>query len=230
MSKKILMGLAPLLAVTAFAVMPAMASAANEAYGTCEPGAPETHPPCPEGEKTFTAFANGTPVKVLSEKTFGGGNFILKGAAGGVIECQDLKDSGTDENVLGVGNSKETLLFLRCSTKVSTLTCRVNTVGAGAGVIHTEVTNKVLAGGLTVEIKLPVAGVAIVFSGPPPTGCPAAGTALGTVTGSITGTQARGSNDLVFNKTKGLLFKGEESELTGNDETYTEAGKPVVID
>jgi hypothetical protein len=230
MTRKLILMVAPVLMLAAFSVMPTMASAANEAYGVCELGGTHTAE-CPAGEKKFTAFANGTPVKVLSEKTFKGGNFILKDEkTKAIIECEDLKDSGTFENLAGVGNSKETLLFIRCTTAVGELKCPVNTAGAGSGVIHAEVTNKVLAGGLTVEIKVPAAGIVLVFSGPPPTGCPASGTAAGTVTGSTTGTQARGSNDLVFAASKGLKFNGEESELTGNDETYTETGKPVVID
>jgi hypothetical protein len=229
MIKKLMLGLAPLLVVAAFAVMPAMASAAHEAYGTCELGGVEEHPPCPEGEKKFTAFVNGTSVKVLTEKTFEGGPFILKDEkTKAVIECEDLKDSGTVENKEGIGNSKETLLFTRCFTLVETKKCRVNTAGAGRGVIVANVTNKVLAGGLTVEVKV-TGSIVIVFSGPPPVGCPASGTAVGTVTGSVTGTQARGANDLVFAAAKGLKLGTDETELTGNDETYTETGKPVVI-
>lgn len=225
MIKKLMIGLAPLLGVAAFAVMPALAQAETKAYGTCvnTTEALEEHPPCPVGEKTFTAFGNGTPVKVLTEKTYNGGNFILK-APSGTIECEDLKDSGTVENVAGVGNSKETLIFTHCSAGG----CRVQTAGAGAGVIRTEVTDKVLTE-TTVEIKVPAAGIVIVFSGSPG-GCPEPGKEVGKVTGSVIGSQAKGSNDLVFAAAKGLKFKGEESELTGNDETYTEAtGKPVVI-
>jgi hypothetical protein len=229
MTRKLLLMVAPVLVLAAFSVMPAMASAANEHYGTCETGGTEEHPPCPAGEKKFTAFKESEKVKVLSEKTFGGGNFILKDEkTKAVIECEDLKDSGTVENVGGIGKSTETLLFVRCTTAVSTLKCPVNTAGAGSGVIVAHVTNEVLAGGLTVKITL-TNNVVIVTSGPPPAGCPA-GTAVGTVKGSVTGTQARGSNDLVFKEAKGLKFNEEESELTGNDETYTETGKPVVID
>ena len=224
MIKKLMLGLAPVLVVAAFAVMPAMASATT-AYGTCvnTTEALEEHPPCPVGEKTFTAFVNGTSHKVLTEKTFEGGPFILK-APTGTIECKDLKDSGTVENVLGVGNSKETLIFNHCSLVANG--CRVQTAGAGAGVIVGNVTDKVKT---ETEVTVTVTGsIVIVFSGSP-AGCPAPGTAVGTVTGSVVGKQEKGANDLVFNKTAGLLFNGEASELTGNDETYTETGKPVVI-
>jgi len=227
--KKLMLGLVPLFAVAAFAVMPAMASAATTAYGTCEPtsAATETHPPCPEGEKNFVAFPNGTSVKVVSEKTLGGKNFILEVVkTKAKIECEDLKDVGTFENIAGVGNSKETLIFTHCFTLFETKKCRVNTTKAGAGLIVGTVTDKVLTE-TTVQITV-TGGFAIKFSGSP-TGCPPTGTAIGTVKGKTTGTQATGSNDLVFSAATGLELEAEPATLTGNDETYTEEGEPVVI-
>jgi hypothetical protein len=225
--KKILMGLAPLLVVAAFAVMPAMASAANEHYGVCEVGG--THSAeCPEGEKAFVAFPELTPFFIKTEKTFNSGPFILKAAGGGVIECEGLINQGEVENVAGIGISYERLVFHHCFTIFETKKCKVNTAGSGVGVIVGLVTDEVIAGGLGVKITV-VRGFAIRFSGVP-AGCPAAGTAVGTVTGSATGTQARGSNDLVFSKTKGFKLGAEETEITGNVETYTDGGRPVVID
>jgi hypothetical protein len=225
MTKKILIGLAPLLAVAAFAVMPAMASATT-AYGTCEVGQPETSPPCPEGEKNFTAFT--TTVKVLDQKALGNGNFILKDEkTGAVIECEGLISNGTDKNTAGVGESAETLSFHHCFTIVEGKRCKMSTVGDGAGSIVGTVTDKVITE-TTVTVTV-TGGFALVFSGPPPTGCPKTGTVIGTVTGSATGTQAKGSNVLEFSKTKGFKLGTDGTEFTGSVETYTEAGRPVVI-
>lgn len=226
MSKKILMGLAPLLAVAAFAVMPAMASANTTAYGTCETGEPQTSPPCPEGEKNFKAFAAAT--KVVDQKALGNGNFILKSAAG-VIECEGLISTGTDKNTAGVGESAETLSFHHCFTIFEGKKCRVSTAGDGASSIVGTVTDKVLAGGLAVEVKV-TGGFKIIFSGAPPAGCPPTGTEIGTVTGSSTGTQAEGSNVLEFVNATGLKLGAAAAEFTGSVETYTEGtDKPVVI-
>jgi hypothetical protein len=226
MSKKHLIGVAPMLAVAVFALMPTMASAAT-IYGTCVPGEPRAAE-CPEGEKAFVAFPELTPVNIKTEKTFNSGNFILKAAGGGVIECEGLINQGEVENVAGIGISYERLVFHHCFTIFETKKCKVNTAGSGVGVIVGLVTDEVIAGGLGVKITV-VRGFAIRFSGVP-AGCPAAGTAVGTVTGSATGTQARGSNDLVFSKTKGFKLGAEETEITGNVETYTDGGRPVVID
>jgi len=231
MIRKLLLMLTPVLVLAAFSVMPAFAQAETKAYGTCSPGEPQELLHCPEGEKTFTAFANETPVKVLGKKAIGSGNFILTDTVNGAkVECEGLINSGKVENkgTPAVGNSTETLVFHHCSTKVETLKCRVNTAGAGAGVIVGIVTTKVIT---ETTVKATVtSGFAIVFSGPPHAGCPAAGTVVGTVTGSATGTQAAGSNELVFTAATGLKLASEAATITGSDETYTrEEGKPVVI-
>jgi hypothetical protein len=226
MTKKILIGLAPLLAVAAFAVMPAFAQAQTRAYGTCETGEPQEFPPCPEGEKKFTAFT--TTVKVRDEKAIGSGNFILTDTVTGAkVECETFKSFGTDKNVGGVGMSEDTLIFDHCFL-AGTTKCKVNTAGAGAGVIVGVVTDEVLAGGVTVKIKIK-SGFTLVFSGVP-AGCPASGTVIGTVTGTATGAQAAGSNVLVFTAAPGLLLGKDASTITGSSETYTEGtDKPVVI-
>jgi hypothetical protein len=228
MTKKILIGLAPLLAVAAFAVMPAFAQAQTRAYGTCETGEPQEFPPCPEGEKKFTAFT--TTVKVRDEKAIGSGNFILTDTVTGAkVECETFKSFGTDKNVGGVGMSEDTLIFDHCFTLFEGKKCKVNTAGAGAGVIAGVVTDEVLAGGVTVKIKIK-SGFKLVFSGPPPVGCLPTGTVIGTVTGTATGAQAAGGNVLVFAAAPGLLLGTDASTITGSSETYTEGtDKPVVI-
>jgi hypothetical protein len=214
MTRKILLSIAPVLALAIFAVIPAFAQAATTEYGTITAG-------------KFTPFT--TPTKVTSKKS-GTGKFILKAASGAVIECDSFSDTGTFENKAGVGTSKDTLTFDHCVAVLSpTLSCPVQTAGSGSGNIIGAVTDKVLTE-TTVQITVTPPGIKIVFTGPPPTGCPAAGTVVGTVTGSTTGTQAVGSNILVFNKAKGLKLETEETELTGSNETFTEVGgKPVVI-
>ena len=230
MIKKLLLSIAPVLVLASFAVMPAFAQAQTTAYGTCETGEPQEFPPCPEGEKKFKAFTT-TPVKVVDQKAIGNGNFILTDkVTGGKIECEGLISTGTDKNTAGVGESAETLSFHHCFTIFEGKRCRVSTVGAGGSSIVGTVTDKVLAGGLTVQITV-TGGFALVFSGPPPTGCLPFGTKIGTVTGKATGAQAAGSNVLEFTKTKGLkLNLTDETEFTGSVETYTEGtDKPVVI-
>jgi hypothetical protein len=227
MIKKLMLGLVPLLAVVAFAVMPAMASANTREYGTCEIGTPQGAE-CPSGEKKFTAFT--TTVKVLNEKAFGSGNFILTNIkTKTTIECETLISSGSMKNVGGVGMSTETLIFNHCFTLVGALKCRVSSVGAGAGVIVTTVTDEVVVGGEKVKVTLPAGGIALVFSGPPPVGCPPAGTVIGNVKGNATGSQAVASGELIFTAAPGLELNGEPSTITGSVETYTESGKLVVI-
>jgi hypothetical protein len=227
MIRKLLLMLTPMLAVAAFAVVPVFAQAETKTYGTCSLGAPQEPLHCPEGEKTFTAFANETPVKILGQKALGSGNFILTMAAGAKIECESLIDFGEDENIGGVGNSKATLSFHHCFTIFEGLKCKINTTGAGAGVVVGVVTAKVITE-TTVKVTV-TSGFALRISGPPPAGCPAAGTTIGTITGSATGTQAKGSNALVFAAATGLKLNGEASTITGSNETFTEAGEPVVI-
>src|SRR5271170_1906858 len=78
MHKKFLFtSLTAVLAVAAFAVMPAMASAATREYGTCAKAAPETKPPCGAKYK-FTPFAEGTAIPVLTKNVTGTGEFIFQ--------------------------------------------------------------------------------------------------------------------------------------------------------
>jgi hypothetical protein len=227
MSKKLLLSLAPLFAVVAFAVTPAVAQA-QLTYGNCVViGLPHSgNCPNPATER-FKAFATGTAVKVVSRKVPGSVDYTLTSALG-TITCKSLKDKGTVTNVLigGVltGTSELTLEFDECTFGG----CPVQTAGSGSGNIVGVVTDQVLTA-TTVSVKLAAAGIVIVFSGPPPTGCPAAGTALGTVTGSATGTQTAKTNVLKFNKTPGFKFNGEPATITGEDELETEGGLPVYI-
>jgi len=232
MIRKLLLMLTPVLVLAAFSVMPAFAQAETKAYGTCAFGAPQELLHCPEGEKKFTAFANGTPVEVLTEKAFGSGDFVFSGERGGKFECTDLLNSGTVENVAGVGHSKETLTFHNCFMVVEAQKCKLNSPGAGRGVIAPPVTEEVTA---EHTVKVSVSGVDIVLSGAPPSYCTPAGYSVGSLVGGrvVSGTQAAGSNVLVFSNAKGLeaggLYFGGAGTISLSLETYTEEGKPVVI-
>ncbi len=193
MSKTILMSVAPLLAVAAFAIAPAAASAVTT-YGTCASGTHSAN--CPAGEK-YTAFTAVT--KVRDKKAAGSGNFILTTAAG-TIECTAVFSAGTDENVGTVGHSKDTLIFEGCTTKFETATCKVAT--GGSKVITGEVTDEVTSE-TTVKITV-TGGFEINFQGNE-AGCPPENTEVGTVTGTATGTQAKATNVLVFAAATGLI-------------------------
>lgn len=208
MSKKILMSLAPLLVVSAFAVMPAMASA-RLSYGT-------------ETGGVFTPFASST--KVVTKGT----TAYKLTASGETIECKTLADHGTvkNEGTPSVGHSEETLEFGECMVTTGTFKgCKV--ASAGFADINGTITD-VVTSEQTVEITV-TGGFVITFTGSP-AGCPAAGTELGTVTGHATGVQLRKTNKLEFSESTGLKFLGEEAFITGTDESNTEVGaKPVVI-
>jgi hypothetical protein len=202
--KKLMLGLVPLLAVAAFAAMPAMAAASTTEYGT-----------------------GTTPFTKATEVTSKGTTFKLI-ASGEEIECKALSDTGTDENVSGVGKStKETLTFSEC---------KINTGALKGCEVASTATTKTIVGAITnevksateVEIKVTAPGFAIVTTGSP-AGCPK-GTSVGTVEGHATGKQAAGSNVLVFSAATGLTLSGEAATITGEDATVTKTGsKPVVI-
>jgi hypothetical protein len=224
--RKLILGLVPLLAVVAFAAMPAMASANTREYGTCETTtkALQEHPPCGENERHFKAFGAGEKIKVISEKAAGTGKFILE-ASGEVIECESLNDEGTVENVGGIGKSHFTsLLFDKCKVATGALKgCLLNN-------IEGSVEDEVLAGGEEVAI-FNLKGF-VVETSSKPAGCP--DESLGAVTltegKQLIGKEAPGSNHLVFSKAPNLKFLGEEAFLTGTDATTRASnGKPVYI-
>ncbi len=227
MSKKILIGFAPLLAVAAFAVMPAMASATT-AYGICKTGVPHTSN-CPAGQG-FVAFANGKAEKVLSklapEETF----VLVDEVTGGTITCTTFSDAGTVTNEGGVGHSSLTLKFDDCTITAfppepAVVGCSVKTPGAASDVIEGTVTDEVTS---ETTVKVTVTGGFKLETDGTPVGCPS-GVQLGTVKGHATGTVAVGSNDLVFNKATGLELGTDAANITGSDETVTEVGANRVL-
>jgi hypothetical protein len=221
MSKKLLLSLAPLLAVAVFA-MTSAAAQAQTTYGTCAVGAPHQSN-CPSATtEHFTPFATGVKVKVLTKKVPGSGDFKLTSAAL-TIDCTSLKDHGfvVNEGSFLVGHSEETLEFDGCTVGG----CNVETEPAGPGNITGVVTDEVLTA-TTVRVTI-ASGFEIGFSGTP-TGCPAK-TVIGDFTGSATGTQNVKTNILKFAATKGFKLEGAEMAITGEDEAETEAGLKVYI-
>jgi len=179
--KKLMLGLAPLLAVAAFAIAPAAASARTD-YGTCGVVGVAS-PQCP-GTEHFTAF--GAATKVIDKKATGSGNFVLEEIiAKTKITCKTLSSIGTDENIGGVGKSTDTLFFDGC--ELSAPACRVNSDGADEGDIIVEVTNEVV-GAEEVKVTL-TTGVPLEIPGTQ-AGC-VPRTELGEVTGAVTGTQKK---------------------------------------
>lgn len=215
MSKKLLMSVAPLLAVAAFAVMPALASA--QTYGTCSTGTTSSN--CPSGQK-FTAFTEFIHEEVRDKKV-GTSPFVLENeteTAG--IECKSFKSIGYVWNVAGTGMSEESLNFDECKpTKGLAEMCEaVNAKN-----------NHEIQGSITNEVT-GAAAVKITISEGFNVKCLDKGVEveLGNVTGTATGTQAAKSAVLKFAKAKGLEFALEKDTITGEAETETIVGAKKV--
>jgi hypothetical protein len=220
MAKKLLLSLAPILAVAAFAIAPAAASAVTT-YGTC--AGVGTAANCPGGNEIFTPFAAAT--KVVDKKTTGSGAFVLEvPSTGGKITCTTESSIGTDENVGGVGKSTDILFFDNC--ELNSPACLVNSTGADLGDIVVEVTDKVETAE-TVKITLPE-GVPIEIPGTQKkTGCETQ-TSLGEVTGAATGNQKIKTNILEFTAAPGLALNSVAATITGSTETVTKTGSKKV--
>ena len=208
MSKKILMGLAPLLAVAAFA-MTSAAAQAQTTYGICEAGPPHTAN-CPGTEK-FKAFPEFVHEEVRDVKV--SGSFVLENEAENAgIECKSFKSIGYVWNVAGVGMSEESLNFDECTPIKGLATLCTGGVNVKnnheiQGSITNEVTGEekvtiTVSEGFNVKCKTATEEVE-----------------LGNVTGSATGTQTKATTHLKFAKAKGLKFHGENAQITGEAET-----------
>jgi hypothetical protein len=216
MSKKLLLSLAPLLAVAAFAIAPAAASAATT-YGTCAPGVHSAN--CPVGDK-FTAFPAGEKVNVVSFKAPGTGNFILENVTKTAdIDCSSLVKQGHVENVGGIGKSLLKVAFDECKGSGELAACTINSpteaiVGSVSDEVKTATTVEItIVTGFNVKCRVGAEEIE-----------------LGNVTGKVTGTQANATNILTFSKAGGLTFLGAGLTITGSDILYTEVGlKPVYI-
>jgi hypothetical protein len=216
--KKLMLGLAPLLLVAAFAAMPAMAQAETKEYGTCEKGTPETKPPCAAGEK-FVPFGE-KRVKVMS-KNKAGSVFVLENEAKTAdIECSKLQDAGFAWNIKKVGHDHEILVFEECkgsgALKEVCTAANINT-STGAGIIEGVITSENIS---ETETKITIESGFEIVCGT---------TSFGKVTGSATGKVEKSTNVLKFSKATGLEFNKEKSTITGEDELETQTGGKIFI-
>ncbi len=215
MSKKFLFtSLTAVLAVVAFAVVPAMASAATREYGTCASKVlPETKPPCAAKYK-FTAFKEGEAIPVLNKNVALTGKFILQNEAepANGIECEKLSGQGILINLGGVGHSESTLIFEKCKGTGALAFCNAGKIN-GSEKIEGIVSDEVNAAG---EDEVTVQGgfnIACEIS-------PGSFLDLGGVTGGVTGQEVPGKGyETNFNKAKGEIFAGEPSTQTGTSES-----------
>ncbi len=186
--KKILIGLAPVLATAAFAVSPALAQAAGPHWYSSEPGG--TPVLIPAGEAVaITSHSSSLTLTVTSGPD-----------AGAAITCEE-NNEGTVENPTGGGNGVDSITSLtfsgctnnvaECPTSAATAVTPVSTSLNAAG----EDTINGIKGTVT------IGGAE---------GCP------GTLPyeGSVTG--ATGSSTLTFTKAAGLVLAGAfTTELNG---------------
>jgi hypothetical protein len=215
--KKLLLGVAPLLAVIAFAAMPALAQAETKAYGICE--AEKGHAkegPCAVEEK-FKAFTEFKHEEVRNKKV--STLFVLESASKAGIECKSYKSIGYNWNVGGVGMSEESLNYDECVPN-ATLKLKCEAVNAK--------NNHEIQGSVTNEVTKETT-VKVTISEGFNVKCLEKGTEveLGNVTGAVTGTQTGAV--LKFAKATGLTFAGEASTITGESETETIEGKKKVF-
>ncbi|MGO9322464.1 MAG: hypothetical protein ACLQBY_16930 [Solirubrobacteraceae bacterium] len=213
MTKKLMSSVVPLIAVAAFAVMPAMAQAETKSYGTCATGTPETKPPCPTGQK-FTAFTENEHIAVYGKKV--STTFVLENEAKTAdITCTTLQAGGLFWNVTGdIGKSHVILNFDGCTGTGLLAGCSIN-----------PLTNHEIEGVVTDEVLTETTVKVTIESG---FNVKCGTTELGNVTGSVTGTQS--GSVLKFKEAKGLTFAGEPSTITGEVEFITsETGKKVYI-
>jgi hypothetical protein len=218
--KKLILGAAPVLAVMAFAVMPAMAQAETKEYGTCgATGTVKAVPPCKVGEEFFTPFKVAT--KVIDKK-HGTKPLVLENKAKTAdISCTTFSSAGTYENKEKVGHSTDKLTFDGCTGSGAFEGCEVNPKTNHE--ITGEITDVVVTE-KTVKIEV-VKGfdVIVVCSGIEKNLGEVTGSAVAKVEGDVSKFQ---NNPEEFN----LVFAGEKSKIEGEAETVTEAGsKPVVI-
>jgi hypothetical protein len=217
--RKLILGTILLLAVAALAVVPAMASASTTEYGTCEAAAGHAKEgPCKAGEK-FSPFTE-AHVAVTGKLTSSHMSLQVRGLEG--IECKTLSAIGYDWNRAGVGHGQIIYAFEGCiGTGVLREACGASKPLNGDGIWEGTFTNEVSSGGLSVKLVPPLGEAFDMICGEYD---------FGPITGSTTGSQPEASNVLHFSKVGSLkAFWDEETELTGEIEFETLAGKKVYI-
>jgi hypothetical protein len=204
MSKKALAVLAPLLAIVAFAAIPAFAQAATREYGT------------ENAKGVFKAFAEGKKEKVTLSKA--SAVFTLENEAETAdIECSTFEsEKYIETNTGGIGHSEGTLIFDDCEGTGELAGCIPNEATTPGEIIG-KITDEVDASGTEVTITI-VSGFDVNCFG----------VDLGTVTGKATGSQPAKSNVVTFTKAPGLKFLGQNSTITGASEAF-KGTKGVVI-
>jgi hypothetical protein len=220
MRKKFLVSAAPLLAMAAFAVMPAMASASFPVYGSCTSKVlPQTKPPCPEKFK-FTAFTTNVAQPQVISKSALTGLFQLRNEAGTAgFDCEKQGGQGVvinQEVAPGVidGLSETWIVYEKCKGfggfgVGGPFECgKVNETEKIIGVVSDQLNE---AGEDEVTI---VGGFGV--------SCPHLKMYLGGVTGKITGQAVPAlPYETNFNKATGLTFAGEASNITGTSTSVT---------
>jgi hypothetical protein len=202
--RKLMLRLAPLLAVAAFVAAPAAAQA-RTTYGT-------------ETGGIFTPFPGEARVSVFGTKI--SAQFIIENEAQTFgWKCSEASVSGLDWNVAGLGHGSELVAFEGCKG-VGGLetTCGGTNIPNGNGIIEGEVTDEVAT---ETTVKHVIQNGFQITCG---------STNLGRPTGSFTGNQSKKSGILRFLKAGGILFAGEKMTITGEEETrQVESNKAVVI-
>ena len=204
--------------VAAFALSAAMASGASATnlYGTCLTGTPVTKPPCGAGEH-FTPFSASGEMVVSHGTT----PFVLASVATPVkgIECKKLEDMGIFSNMGENGFSTDELIFKECTP---------NNL-SGCTEINPKMNHEIL-GSITDEVIEEGSEVMItVGPGQFNVKCVIAGeeVELGGVEG-LTNGKIKGDT-LVFSKSAGLKFFGNNSTITGTDLNETLNKMPVFV-
>jgi hypothetical protein len=229
MSKKFFSMSVAILAVAAFAVVPAIASAHE--YGNCnKTGATGVHPPCTASGKVFTPLTGGATGTAIITKG-DPGDFFLKNETtpANKIKCEKESGQGVEINSGGTGTGAEVATFEKCKGEGALAFCETPVSGTAQKINGTE---KIIgaveffaSGPGETTVNIVPGSFEVACTG----GVPESTVNLGTVTGSITGKAvALKPYELFFNEAGGLKFAGEGSDQTGtqeNEEAFKPGGK-----
>jgi hypothetical protein len=201
--RKLMLSLAPLFAVAAFAVLPSVASAVTT-YGTCGAvGGASAN--CP-GTEHFTAFVAEQRVPVFAKAVSAEFTFESTTPAGNGFKCKGLQGGGHHWNTAaGVGKSRNFLAFEECAGFGNRAGCTPNATGIIEGGVTDEVTG-------AEKVKVTVESGFRIECG---------GVLVGSITGSVTGGQIIRTAVLEFAAAIGLTFATEAYDITGKVEFLT---------
>jgi len=227
MSKKFFSISVAILALAAFAVVPAMASAHE--FGNCnKTGTAGIHPPCTTSGKVFTPLTGGATGTAIVTKGDTGG-FKLKNDTTPTngIECAKEGGQGVTINTGGTGTGAEVATFEKCKGVGALAFCQTVVSGSAQKINGTEkiigAVEYFASGANETTVKVVTGSFEVACTG----GTPESTVNLGTVTGEITGKAVSGKPyELAFTEAHGLTFAGEGSNQTGTQENV-EAFKPL---